>query len=121
MKFVLHRDKVVASTLGYAIEFKKGVPVEVPPRMYREVIAVGAIPEEEVDLDAKVEGAAPTDPLKRRADIIAAIELIVQKAEREDFTAAGLPHPKAVSKITGYTISAKERDEAWQEINKSED
>ena len=77
--------------------------------------------EEEVDLDAKVEGAAPTDPLKRRADIIAAIELIVQKAEREDFTAAGLPHPKAVSKITGYTISAKERDEAWQEINKSED
>lgn len=114
MKYVLHRNFVLATTLGHAIEFKKGVPTEVPKILHREAIAIGAIPEAQVEEDDKQVLEAPIDPSKRQEDILAAFELIVAKADREDFTAAGLPHPRAVSKIVGYTIQAKERDEAWQ-------
>ena len=48
MKFTLNRDRVHASVLGLSVEFKKGVPTHVPPELYAEVQAVGAVPEDEM-------------------------------------------------------------------------
>jgi hypothetical protein len=45
MNFILNRDRTVVSTLGHSVEFKKGVPTYVPPVLYAEVSAVGAMPE----------------------------------------------------------------------------
>ena len=48
MKFTLNRDRVHASVLGLSVEFKKGVPTHVPPELYAEVQAFGAVPDDEI-------------------------------------------------------------------------
>ena len=42
--FVSQRDITVTSVLGYAIEFKKGIPTHVPRAMHAEVMERGCIP-----------------------------------------------------------------------------
>ena len=49
--------------------------------------------------------------------IFAAFEQILaradQEAYREDFNAQGQPNVKAIEKIVGFDITAKERNELW--------
>lgn len=115
MKFVMHRNRTICSTSGHAIEFKKGELTHVPPAMYEEVMAAGAVPEEELDLEPKAgdEVVEPMEPKARQAAIFAAFEKITLRGQREDFTASGAPHAKALSNILGWTIQNKERDAVW--------
>ena len=115
MKFVMQRNRTISSTSGHAIEFKKGEPTHVPPSMYEEVMAAGAVPEEELDLEPKTadEIVEPMEPGARQAAIFAAFEKITLRGQREDFTASGAPHAKALSNILGWTIQNKERDTVW--------
>lgn len=115
MKFTMHRNRTIVSTSGLSVEFVKGEPTHVPPAMYAEVIAAGGVPEEEIDLDPPSSPGAsePTDPVARQKAIYTAFETITLRGRREDFTAAGAPHAKALSQILGWTIQNKERDQAW--------
>ena len=112
MKFVLQRTRTLTSLMGHSIAFVKGVQTEVPDSMYHEAIGIGAVPETELVEDPAVH-RIPTDGNVRQADIMKAFEQIMLRTDREDFTAAGTPHPRAVSKLVGYSVSAKERDDAW--------
>lgn len=118
MKFVMQRNRVVASVMGLAIEFEKGVPVSVPPYMYNEVIAAGAVPESELSDDELKTGNPdePIDPAKRKAAVIDAFNLIVLRNVREEFTAGGMPHQSVLAKELGWSVSAKERDVLWAEF-----
>jgi hypothetical protein len=115
MKFVLNRDRVISSLCGLSVEFRKGEPTHVPPAMYAEVIAAGGVAEDEVDLDPNksTEPVAPTDPEARRDALYDAFEQIALRGQRDDFTASGAPHAKAVSKLLGWRLDNKERDAAW--------
>ena len=118
MKFVLHRNKVIASTMGLAIEFEKGVPTFVPPNMYQEVIAAGGVPESELT-DEELKTGNPgelLDPAERKAALMTAFEQIVLRNIREEFTAGGTPHNAVMAKELGWSVSAKERDIAWAEF-----
>lgn len=123
MKFVLNRNRVIASVCGLSVEFVKGEPTHVPPAMYAEVVAAGGVSEEEIDLEPKGndEAAEPVDPTVRQADIFKAFETITLRGRREDFTAAGAPHAKAVSTVLGWTLQNKERDTAWTAFKTKED
>jgi hypothetical protein len=114
MKFVMNRSKVVSGH-GHAIEFVKGEPTHVPPELYREVMAAGGVSEEEVDLDkpAPVPAGAPTDPTEREEAVFAAFETLVETNDSKNFTAGGVPHPKALKSLLGWELSAKERDTLW--------
>lgn len=118
MKFVMQRNRTIASTSGHAVQFVKGEPTYVPPPMYAEVMAAGAIPEEEIDLDPPQAGASvePTDPITRRKAVFDAFEKILLRAQREDFAASGAPHAKAASLLLGWTLGNKERDTLWTEF-----
>ena len=115
MKFMMHRNRTIVSTSGHAIEFKKGELTHVPPSMYDEVMAAGAVPEEELDLDPKDPDAVvePTDPSARRQALFEAFETVALRGRREDFTASGAPHAKVLSDLLGWTVQNKERDAAW--------
>lgn len=119
MNFIFHRDKVVASTSGHVIGFKKGEPTHVPPEAVKDVISAGGIPEDEdFDPDEKPEGPVePTDPIERQKAIFAAFETIVKRGRREDSTAGGTPHQKALAAELGWPVPAKERDAAWVAFN----
>lgn len=115
MKFVFPRDKTIASVYGHTIHFRKGEPTYVPPEMYREVIAVGGVADEEVDLDAP-KGDGPQEPVlpaERKAAVFKAFEALVLRGKRDDFTAGGQPHPKALARELGWAIQNKERDLLW--------
>lgn len=114
MKFVLARDRTISSTSGHAVEFKKGVPTHVPAEMYRDVIAVGAIPENEIPEDeVKASAGEPQNAADRAEMIQMAIETIVKRNKREEFTANGAPHGKALAAELGWAVSNKERDLQW--------
>lgn len=114
MKFTMQRDRFVASTLGHAIEFKKGVPTYVPPELHQEVMNLGAEPEDELPVDVPVSTGIPSDPIERTAAINAAFTAIVLRNVREEFTAGGAPHSKAIALELGWPLDARERDTAWE-------
>lgn len=118
MKFVFHRARTVSSVFGHSIAFEKGVPTHVPPEMYREVMAVGGVPEDELDLDkpAPTGPQEPVDPVERKAAIFAAYEAMALRNKREEFTAGGQPHLKALAKQLGWSVADKERDLTWAEF-----
>ena len=114
MNFILHRNRTVASTCGLSIEFKKGVPTLVPPAMFNDVIAIGAVPEEELnESDLPPKPASPEQLAEREAAMFKAFDVIVKRASRDDFTAGGVPHNTVLGRELGWSVQAKERDAAW--------
>ena len=124
MNFIFYRDRVVSSTSGHVIGFKKGEPTYVPPEARKDVIAAGGVPEDEsFDPEPpKPEGPQePTDPDERKLALFEAFSALVKKGVREDFTAGGTPHQKALATLLGWQVPAKERDAAWVEFNTGSD
>jgi hypothetical protein len=121
MKFILNRDRTVASTLGHAIAFKKGVPTHVPPEMYSDVIAAGAVPEEELTEKDIPKADHPTDPTEREAALFEAFEALVLRNDSADFTAGGIPRDNVLERAVGFKVSSKEREAAWTKFKIGED
>lgn len=120
MNFIFMRDRVVSSTSGHVIGFKKNVPQHVPPEAVKDVIAAGGVPEDETfDPEPPPPPGAvePTDPDERRLALFEAFSTLVKAGKREDFTAGGQPHQKALAAALGWQVPAKERDAAWVEFN----
>lgn len=121
-KFMLPRNRTIASTCGLSIEFKKGELTLVPPAMFAEVIAAGGVPENELDEDELPKSTTTPDALaERKKAMFAAFEDIVARNVREEFTAGGMPHNKVLSEKLGWTVNAKERDAAWVEFTAGKD
>jgi hypothetical protein len=113
MRFMLHRNRTIASTCGISIEFTKGEFHLVPPAMYAEVIAAGGVPETELDENDKPKAADPDAAAKREAALFAAFETVAKRNARNDFTAGGFPHLSVLAKIVTFEVEAEERDTAW--------
>jgi hypothetical protein len=126
VKFTSNRDIVVRSkSTGHAIEFKKGVPTQVPPGMHSEVMEKGILPVEDdgkavdpVKHQAAVEPAKPKLPPEdgdvRNAEILEAIKVIVARNNSKDFAGGGCPHQQAVSSAIGYRVDQKEVRLVWE-------
>jgi hypothetical protein len=122
MKFMMPRNRTIASTCGISIEFKKGELHLVPPAMYAEVIAAGGVPEEELDeTQLPPSTTSPEAKADREAQMIKAFEKIVLRNQREEFTAGGMPHNAVLSKELGWPVQAKERDAAWIKYTAGQD
>ena len=118
MKFTLHANRVVAFTSGHAIEFKKGVPTHVPKELWKQVQAIGAIPDEILEEDeAKAVPELSAD--ERREKLLAAMAELADTNIREDFTGNGSPSIPALKARTGLVADAKERDALWLEYTRN--
>jgi hypothetical protein len=116
MKFTLNRDLVHASTLGHCVEFKKGEPTFVPEPLHREVLAMGAEPESELDLPETGNPNEPKDAGERYKAIVAAFEALTLRNNRDDFDAGGKPKLQPLREQLGFGVDAKERDKAWERM-----
>lgn len=123
MNFVFQRDRVIASTMGHAIEFKKGVPTYAPPALYQEILAAGGVPEEEIPEtpETSIGVNEPTDPDERKLALWAAFEKLVLANKRGTFSAGGAPHPKVLREALGWDVDAREANLAWVEFKAKED
>jgi len=115
MKFVMNRDKVIASTMGLSLAFEKNIPMDVPTYMIREVMAAGGVAQEDMTDDEVLATTStePVDPAAREAALFAVFEKLTLRNQREDFTAGGAPHNAVLTKELGWPIHAKERDVAF--------
>jgi hypothetical protein len=117
---VLNRNYVLTTTKGHSIAFEKGKPTHVPPAIYQEALAIGALPpdgeEPQIEDVVKLDNA-PSDPAERAPLILAAIEKLVAENARENFTAAGSPAVGAVSEVVGFKVQAKEVATVWQQYH----
>lgn len=112
MQFVMNRNRVVGGVYGHFIRFEKNVPIEVPRVMWDAVQAEGAVPvselpEEEVKAPVLLMGA------DREKAFFDAFATVVERNERGDFTASGMPNSKVLEKIVGFQVVNKERDAMW--------
>ena len=114
---VLNRNYVLTTTKGHSVAFEKGKPAHVPPAIYQEALAIGAIPPDgedpQVEDVVKIDNA-PSDPAERVPLILAAIEKLVAENARDNFTAAGSPTVDAVAKAVGFKVQSKEVAPVWQ-------
>lgn len=117
--FVLNRDYILATKQGYIVKFTKDEPTYVPPSIQQQAAYIGAVRAdgESLDIQESETIAEPATPAERNPLIIAAIEELVAKNDADDFTAAGAPSIKAVSKITSFKISSKELQACWKEYH----
>lgn len=121
--FVMNRDLTLNSIHGHTIAFKKGETTHVPPVLVKEVVAAGGLPpdgEQVVLEDPAKKDKGPEDADERTLLIFDAFKAILERGNREDFTAGNAPHAKAVTKVLGWDVSAAERDAAWAEFQKAE-
>jgi hypothetical protein len=117
MMMVLNRNHVLSTLTGHTVGFVKGEPVFVPKVAIREAVAIGATPADGSDVDIledKKESYEPFDLSERAGLIMEAILLLVERNDREDFTAAGAPRADAISKEVGFRVQAKEFAPVWQ-------
>lgn len=121
--FTLYRNYTLSTTKGHSVNFVKGVRTWVPAGIVPEAVAIGAIPEEAVDVLGPEKQEAPTlSSQEREALVFAAFEKLVLRAGRGDFSASGQPHPRKLEEILGFDMPHQERELLWQKYNaKKED
>lgn len=120
MMMQLNRDHIVVSKSGPSIQFKKGVPTHVPPRLVPEVLAVGG-ESVETDKDAEKAALAEINAAKSLLDerapkVEAAVKALLARNQRGDFTAGGRPNLNVLFKESGLTVDAEELDPIWNKV-----
>ena len=87
---------------------------DVPTEFLKASFAAGAIPEgvEAEDFDDTPE--APSSETMPTLLIAGVKKMLVENPE--DFTGAGLPDRRVLSKIVGWNVSAEELSVAWQAV-----
>ena len=114
MNYIAPRKMTVSSTSGRSQCFEKGVPTWAPPQMHAELIALGVVPEDDIDEDEDKGGVKePTLAPEREAALFKTFEAMVLKGKREEFTGVGTPHLAAITTYLGWSVAAKERDTTW--------
>jgi len=115
MKFVMPRDITIPSIFGHSVEFKKGVPTHVPPKLWPEAMAADGVAEDtELVLEAEKEQTAA----ERLKQIFMAYEEIMKRGEPNDLAKGGEPHARVVSGLVGFSVSVAERDSSWAAFQK---
>jgi len=117
--YVLHRNYTLVTLSGRAIEFVKGKPTHVPPDCVKAAVGIGAVPADGSDPNLVLDGdevlvRAPTDPEERLEKILEVVRNLVIRNERDDFTAAGIPSPKVVTRILGWKVDLREVHAAYR-------
>lgn len=96
-------------------DYESGDTIGLTDKEAVDLIAVQAINENPLG-DAPTNAEATNDPAKLQDEIVAAISKL-DKAAADLWLKNGLPKTEAVSAITGFAVSAAERDAAWAVVS----
>ncbi len=119
----LNRDLMLGSTLGHRIRFIKNKVTRVPDIMIEECVALGAERADGKDhfeeLAKETGKVQPMSPDARQAAVARALDTVVERNDRPDFTAAGNPTLKALGVETGFKVDKIEQQRAVKDRNES--
>ena len=114
--FKLNRNYKLISLSGHTVVFEKGGKTFVPNIVVPEVVAIGGERlDDEQDAHIPSEATAPVElsGAERTEKLYEAFRDMMKRNTRGDFTGQGLPHIKVLSKLVGFEVENKERDDAW--------
>ena len=120
-EFTLHRNHLLRTTKGVTIKFDANKPVYVPPVAVPDAVAIGAQPVgHEVDvLPDEVPVEVPLTVGQRKERMFEAFQTLIDRNERNDFTASGSPNAKKVAAMVGFDVSINERNSLWDEFRQA--
>jgi len=120
MKLQCPIDKLIVTSVGYTFNFKKNVPLNVPPIAIQDCLQQGCyaadgevIPTEEKKEALDVQGPERETALKKQ------IRSMVARNKRGDFTGSGKPDAVVMTQDLGFQVFAKERDILWLEVSQT--
>lgn len=117
MKLVSPIDRVVVTKRGYTVEFKADEPVEVAFLAVDECLAAGCYPDKgEVVKPEEKEVLVELQGPEREAAVIEAMERLVARNGRDDFTGTGKPSIPKLTELLKFAIAAEERDRLWEKV-----
>ena len=118
-----NRTFTLRTTLGHSILFEKDVPVNVPPSIVSQAMAIGAAPVDgENPLPTpETPSIMPVDPISRQQEIRVVVEEMFKTNNREEFTASGNPKVNAVSARLDYKIDSRELKSVLKKINQEKE
>lgn len=113
----LRRAFRLATVKGHSVIFHPDTPTFVPTSIVADAVAIGAeTVEGDVDVTPLPPPAAntgPADATLRENDLLAAINTVIARNDRDEFNAGGVPKPAAVAAIVGYKVDKREVTEVW--------
>jgi hypothetical protein len=114
----MNRDFIIKSTIGPVIRFEKDIAKGVPASLYQEALKYGAQVVNEEDKIEQVNKPGKETPQgqERYDKIKQAIQQLLVRNERGDFTGSGLPAIPVLDKLLGFTIDASERKQVWEVV-----
>ena len=117
-KMKMDRSFVVSSNQGYVISFTPNVEVNVPDVLVDECTKYGAVLVEKEYVPPKTLKMNVPDSVidatsEREKVVLKALKSIIERGDRDEFTASGMPSAKVVSKEAGVKIEAKEVSNMW--------
>lgn len=93
--------------------FEPGTPIVLDEEVAEALVTANAI---EVDGNAHANTDAPTDPQERLAAIAQAIGQL-DPDDTDLWLKDGKPDTNAITEVTGWTVTAAERNAVWGQIN----
>ena len=116
VSMVLNRNHTLRSTLGHSVQFEKDQPVNVPHALYAGAISIGAVRADGSDANVLEDENAKVPLTQNEMDKLLREVLIdvESTADRESFTAQGIPTVAAVGKVSGEKYDSKAIAEGWK-------
>lgn len=122
MKIVSSEPLRVATLGGTAVLFEPGVPREVGAKIGLLAIQAGAkeyndkyVEVEEAEI-AEFEEVVEVEATTLDADLVTALEKMMDDGDPKNFKTDGYPKAAAVNKAVGRTVTTDEREAAWESI-----
>lgn len=99
---------------GHVLVFAKGETKFVPPALRQAAVAKGFEPEE----GAEITSVSAPDDSGRKDAVKAAMKLIAERNNADDFDASGTPKVRAIEAVAGGVkpVDNKERLALWAEV-----
>lgn len=120
MKIVCSEDLRVTTMGGTAVLFEAGVPREIAEEIGLLAIQMGAkeyndkYVEEETAEIAEFEEVVVQEPVQTDAELVEALQKLIEEADPNSFKTDGTPKAAVVNKMLGRTVRTDEREAAWE-------
>lgn len=117
MKLQMAEDQVVITNMGHSFSFKKGEPLEIPASAVQSCVTQGATPAvDQIQSQSEAETFRQIAGPERDKAIMDLMKQMVARNKRGDFTGAGKPDARILTEELKFIVTAKERDELWDEV-----
>lgn len=113
------RHYTLRTTTGHAIRFEPNKPKFVPDNIVSEALKVNILPVEGSVEDAEFNAGGivklTINGELRKALTLYAIDVLVKENDTVNFDGGGRPKVAPINEMTGLTLTAKEREDSWQQ------